>query len=166
MNEHEITIRPANVDDLDAINQVIRAAIELWRLPERVMRLALPSYLYSALDLRHLQIAVAVTAQAGRVIAVAALESDAEAHLPDQRRGLLLHGLYIDPQLQRRGIGHLLIDWAMGMVVRLAREGLLIKAQPQAVPFFERIGMQPLAVSDDRRDYTHRFRVPRPVRQA
>ena len=54
-----INIRPANTDDLDAINQVITRGVMTWNLPERVKRLSLPSYHYDKLDLQHFQILLA-----------------------------------------------------------------------------------------------------------
>ena len=59
MNSADINIRPANEDDLDAINGVIEAAVMSWQLPERVKRLALPSYRYNAMDLKYFSLAVA-----------------------------------------------------------------------------------------------------------
>ncbi len=41
----KVPIRPANQADLETINGVIESAVMTWRLPDRVKRLSLPSYL-------------------------------------------------------------------------------------------------------------------------
>ena len=58
-----IWLRPATQVDLAAINAVIERAVMTWQLPERVKRLTLPSYRYSAHDLEHLHIVIAEDAE-------------------------------------------------------------------------------------------------------
>ncbi len=165
MKPRQIPIRPARQDDLEAINRVIRSAVTQWPLPERVKRLAMPSYLYAEQDLRYLRLVVATAGPGGDVMAVAALDIAPGVSPSDHPDAVLLHGLFVDPGHQRRGVGRLLIDWAMATAARQGRGGLLVKAQPQAAPFFEQIGMQRIAVEDERRDYAHRFWLPCPERQ-
>jgi hypothetical protein len=50
--------RPATPADLDAVNRVVAQAMLGWSLPERVKRLALPSYLYQPHDLAALELRV------------------------------------------------------------------------------------------------------------
>jgi hypothetical protein len=52
-------LRQAAAADLDAVNAVIERAVMTWQLPERVKRLAMPSYRYGPHDLAHLHLVVA-----------------------------------------------------------------------------------------------------------
>jgi predicted N-acetyltransferase YhbS len=154
--QSRITLRPANKADLAAINRVIERAVQTWNLPERVKRLALPTCLYNEHDLDHLHIVLAEDSIAA-VIGVAAWEDAAPRDCPQGRRGLLLHGLYVDPDRQRRGTGSRLLSAAAGAAREQGYDGLLVKAQADAEGFFRSRGLQHLAVADGSRDYPNRF---------
>lgn len=132
-----------------------------WSLPERVKRLVLPSYRYTEHDLTHLEMIVAETAAAG-VVGVAAWEEAEAKDIPDGRSGLLLHGLYVSPESQRRGIGARLLDAALVALAERKLDGLLVKAQADAAPFFQARGMVALPVAKPERDYPNRFWRERP----
>ena len=149
-------LRPATVADLAAINAVIERAVMTWPLPERVKRLTLPSYRYNPHDLEHLQIVVAETSEHG-VIGVAAWEPANPRDLPAGQTGLLLHGLYVDPDRQRGGAGSRLLDAALAAAREQGFDGLLVKVQPGAENFFLARGLKRLAIADPTRDYPHRF---------
>jgi N-acetylglutamate synthase-like GNAT family acetyltransferase len=155
-NASRINLRQATNADMDAINKVIERAVQTWRLPERVKRLAMSSYLYNEHDLRHLHIVLAEDSTAG-VIGVAAWETAAERDCPKGRRGLLLHGLYVDPDRRHRGTGTRLLSAAAEAAREQDYDGLLVKAQADAEGFFRSQGLQQLAVEDAERDYPHRF---------
>lgn len=157
MKSETIRIRLATPSDLPQINRVIGLAIARWRLPERVKRLALPGYLYSEHDLDHLEIILAESVPDACALGIAALEPASRRELPPGRSGLLLHGLYVDPAHQRMGIGRRLLAGAMKRVASAGLDGLLVKAQEAAAPFFVDFGMTPLAVEDWQRDYPYRF---------
>lgn len=149
-------LRSAHAADLPALNGVIERAIATWPLPERVKRLALPSYRYQPHDLDHLHLVAAADA-GGIAIGVAAWEPPHPRDLPAGRRGLSLHGLYVDPAHQRRGVGSRLLDAATDAAQAQGLAGVLVKAQAAAVAFFEARGLQALPVEDPARDYPHRF---------
>lgn len=152
-----ILLRQATSGDLPAINQVIDAAVMGWKLPERVKRLALPSYRYDALDLDHLTILVAEAREDG-IVGVAACEPANPADLPEGCAGLLLHGLYVRSQGQ--GIGRQLFRAAEEQVRQGGYDGLLVKAQPDATGFFQAMGMQGLERRVSARDYPYRYWKP------
>ena len=154
----QVTLRQAGPDDLPAINRVIEAAFMTWDLPERVKRLSLPSYRYDEMDLRHLQLMLAE--RDGEVLGVAAWEPAEAADCPPGRRGLLLHGLYVDPERMRRGLGARLLQAARGAAAAQGYDGVLVKAQAASVGFFERQGAQSLSVEDAARHYARRFWFP------
>ncbi|WP_026186181.1 GNAT family N-acetyltransferase [Thioalkalivibrio thiocyanodenitrificans] len=149
------TLRIASRAELPDINGVIERAVMTWRLPERVKRLSLPLYRYDETDLGHLEVCVAE--DEARIAGVAAWEPAETSDLPADRRGLLLHGLYVDPERQRRGIGNRLLGACVERARALGLDGVLIKAQSDAEPFFEKQGLERLPVRDESRDYVLRF---------
>jgi predicted N-acetyltransferase YhbS len=151
-----VTLRPASRDDLAALNKVIERAVQTWKLPERVKRLALPTYLYNEHDLQHLHIELATDSEGGAV-GVAAWEAAVARDCPDGVRGLLLHGLYVDPEKQQCGIGGRLLQAAISAAREQGYAGVLVKAQADAGGFFSSQGLQLLAVKDTSRDYPNRY---------
>lgn len=151
-----VQLRQARTDDLAALNNIIERAVMTWQLAERVKRLSLPSYRYHPHDLGHLHVEVAED-MARNLIGVAAWEPASSRDLPPGQRGLLLHGLYIDPDHLHRGVGTRLLAAALTAAQVQGFDGLLVKAQADANGFFERQGMQRLPVVDPMRDYPHRF---------
>lgn len=156
MQLEEITIRLAGAQDLNELNRVVEQAIMSWRLPERVKRLALPSYRYSELDMQHMEILVAVEPNKA-LIGLAAWElSDKQDDL-DEGPAILLHGIYVLPKYQRHGIGsHLL-----GMVEETARSaglsGILVKVQSDAVGFFRAKGYSQLPTHHLTTEFPNRY---------
>jgi GNAT superfamily N-acetyltransferase len=151
-----IRIRPAQAADMAALNGIIERAISTWNLPERVKRLSLPSYRYQPHDLGHLHIVVAEDA-APDIVGVAAWEEADARDLPAGQRGLLLHGIYVDPARQQQGVGSRLLAAALLAARDGGFDGLLVKAQAEANGFFAARGMRRLAVENPERDYPHRY---------
>ena len=151
-----VELRPATEADLDAVNRVIEAAVMTWNLPERVKRLSLPSYRYTAQDFIHLDMAVAADAQQN-IIGIAAWEPADARDTPAGRSALLLHGIYVHPAHHHRGIGRELFMAAERAVREHRYDGLLVKAQEDASGFFISQGMNRLQVEDTSRHYPHRF---------
>jgi GNAT superfamily N-acetyltransferase len=151
-----VQLRQARAEDLAALNGLIERAIMTWQLPGRVKRLSLPSYRYHPHDLDHLHIVVAEDAEHA-IIGVAAWEPANARDLPAGQRGLLLHGLYVDPTHLRLGVGSQLLDAALAAAQAQGFDGLLVKAQADANGFFTARAMQRLPVEDPARDYPHRF---------
>jgi len=153
-----VALRPARAADLPAVNAVIEAAVATWDLPERVKRLALPSYRYAAHDLDHLTVWVA-TDPDGRIVGVAAWEPAPPADCP-RAPCLLLHGLYVHPAAQGRGIGRALLERAVAAARGGPFAGLLVRAQPEAAGFFARQGLTRLPADATGPRYAHRYWLP------
>ncbi|MDZ7804576.1 GNAT family N-acetyltransferase [Thiohalophilus sp.] len=151
----EPQLRQANSRDLPELNAVIEAAVMGWNLPERVKRLALPSYRYDEHDLDHLDLWVAQIPPA--LVGVVALEPADRRELPNGQCGLLLHGLYVHPEYQHQGIGRQLLQLAEQQVRERQLDGLLVRAQSGAGEFFAAQGMQTLETRDEGRDYQYRY---------
>lgn len=154
MSDKNVQIRSANENDLDAINQVIEQAVMGWQLPERVKRLALPSYRYNELDLKYFTLIIAE--RNNSIVAVAAWDTDSHQG-PKDRDGLLLHGIYVHPEHQRRGIGGRLLTKLENVAREQNMDGVLVKAQNDAVAFFLARGLSKLDTQDLQRDYENRY---------
>lgn len=158
-----IKLRAASKQDLDAINTVIEAAVMNWQLPDRIKRLALPSYRYTLMDCEHLEIIVAEIPANG-IVGVAGCEMAEPGEVPG-KQALLLHGLYVKPEVQHQGIGSQLFKAVEVLVKKHNCDGLLVKAQTDAVGFFEFHDMQKLATRSPQRNYAHRFWKPKSLIQ-
>lgn len=155
----DISLRTATIEDLEDINHVIETAVMTWKLPERVKRLSLSSYRYTALDFEHLVIWVAVN-EAQKILGIGAWEEADPRETPQGVKALLLHGLYVAPAQQHQGIGGQLFQAVMQAAREQDYAGLLVRAQEQACGFFEAMGMRRLAVNDPARHYANRFWLP------
>lgn len=155
----EVSLRPATSSDLEAINQVIQSAVMTWELPERVKRLSIPSYLYKPLDLDHMEIIVAENINK-QIIGTAAWEQAPARDVPADNKGLLLHGIFVSPDQQHRGTGSLLFAHVEQLARHQQLDGLLVKAQTNAVGFFIAQCMRKLPVNDTIRDFENRFWKP------
>ena len=151
-----IKTRKANQNDLDKINDVVATAIDTWNLTERVKRISLPLYRYQQHDLKHVQI-MAAENDNECILGVAVLEQSDTSGLPDEGSSATLQGLYVYPDHHRKGIGSLLLQSIEEIAVATGAEGLLVKAQPEAVLFFEGRGFKLLPVEDTSRDYPYRL---------
>lgn len=151
-------LRPATPADLPAINRIIERAIDAWPVPGRVKRISLPLYCYRGADFEYQDLVVAEDGDT--LLGIAAWEDATPGDLPHGYRGLLLHGIYVDPATQGRGIGSALLEAARKAAARRELDGVLVKAQPSAIPFFEARGLERLAMTQPQRDYPHRYWLP------
>jgi GNAT superfamily N-acetyltransferase len=152
----QLELRLATGVDLGTANAVIERAVMTWKLPERVKRLAMPSFCYAEYDLTYLHIVVAEDSAIG-IVGVAAWEPAAVHDCPQGRRGLQLHGIFVEPSQQQRGIGPRLLSAAGTAATEGGYDGLLVKVQADAEGFFGSQGLQKLPVVQPDRDYPHRF---------
>ena len=88
-----------------------------------------------------------------------------DTHVQDAGDGydaMLLHGIYVEPSLQRRGIGSQLLEYAADLARGSDADGLIVKAQKDAEDFFKSRGMKKLHTHDSRRDFENRYWMPVP----
>ena len=91
------------------------------------------------------------------IVGIAAWEPAAASDLPKHKSGMLLHGLYVAPPHQHRGIGSSLVNAALDAVRTEEMDGLVVKAQAGAVSFFQSQGFINLPIENSGRDYPHRW---------
>ena len=127
-----------------------------WGLPERVKRLSLPGYRYQAEHFGVLSVCLAEVSS-GEAVAVVAYGEAPEADALAAHKTLLLHGLYVDPVSHREGVGTALVEHATEVAAREGYGGILVKAQPGAVAFFETLGFARLPVEDPETDFKNRY---------
>jgi GNAT superfamily N-acetyltransferase len=149
-------LRFAVPGDIDAVNEVVKSAVMGWDLPDRVKRLSLPLYRYHAQDLRHMELHVAEYPGTG-IVGVVAWEPAHRSESPAGCTALLVHGIYVLPEYQGRGVGSVLLHAAELVACGAGFDGLMVKAQHDAQGFFVARGMEPLVVEYAERDYPHRF---------
>lgn len=148
-------IRQAGSRDLEAVNAVVEAGVQSWDLPERVKRLVMPSYRYTAADLAHVNLRVL---ELGDDLAgLAAWEPLAPGELPERVPAALLHGLFVAPAHHRRGFATMLVEHGADAARMAGQAGILVRAQAGAEGFFARRGFTRLPVRDELRDYAARF---------
>lgn len=135
--------RRASRDDLPALNEVIEAAVLAWPLADRVKRLALPTLRYGELDLA--DYTIELVELDGRVVAVGAWCEVADGAEPGPH--ILLHGLYVHPTAQGRGIGSALVCHTWQIAGSRGLAGLLVKAERVSAGFFEGLGLERLPES-------------------
>jgi GNAT superfamily N-acetyltransferase len=152
----QLQLRPALAADLGNVNAVIERAVMMWKLPERVKRLAMPSYFYTGCDLEYQQVVVAEDSVNG-VVGVAAWESAIARDCPQGCSGLQLHGVYVTSDQQRRGIGARLLTAVATAARAQGCDGVLVKAQADAEGLFGSQGLQKLPVLQPDWDYAHRY---------
>ncbi|UCH39124.1 MAG: GNAT family N-acetyltransferase [Gammaproteobacteria bacterium] len=149
-------LREAGRQDLPCVNAIVAAAIDTWHVSERVKRISLPLYQYHAHDLEHLQILIAETA-GSEIAGIAAIEAAEPAECPHGLKSSLLHGIYVDPQQHRNGIGSRLLEKMESMAGSSGFPSMLVKARPESVKFFEARGFVKLPTEDHRRHYPYRY---------
>ena len=151
-----ISAHEATASDLHTVNRVIHESLVSWGLPERVRRLATPSLSYNETDLQHMSVILMTNAE-GAGIAVAAWEEASKREVPVNARGVLVHGLYVIPQYQRRGLGTRLIELVAKRLAEHRMDGMTVRAWRDSLAFFLSRGFAPMDADSDPDTYPRRL---------
>ena len=117
-----------------------------WPCTERMKRLSLPLLRYDQVDLDYFN-AIGAYALGGTLKPVDLYG----VAIWDQER---LHGLYVRPEAQRKGVGRALMQTVASSARRAGAARLLVKAERVSTGYFERQGL-PAAGSDAPYPYTY-----------
>jgi GNAT superfamily N-acetyltransferase len=128
-----ILSRPLGSKDLEVINDVVTEAVMAWPLPERMKRLSLPVLRYDAVDLEHFS-AIGAYCLAGTV---KPFDLFGVALWDDQA----LHGLYVRPEAQGRGVGRSLLETVAARAQQAGIPRLLVKAERVAAGYFQQLDL-------------------------
>ena len=152
----KVKLRAATSEDLLFINGIIEAAVMSWTLPERVKRLSMPAYRYDKAALEAVDMQVASDSDGDIVGVVAYCEPKEEMALQD-RKALLLHGIFVDTTSHRQGVGAAMVKAIKSKAAKQEADGILVHAQPDALEFFKALKFEQLPVVDEELDYKHRY---------
>jgi GNAT superfamily N-acetyltransferase len=136
-------IRRAAPGDLSTVNDIVTAAVIAWPMAERLKRIALRVLTYDLVDLRELEVLIAKVD--GVPVGVAAWDAGAVLEGDGIRRGALLHGLYVVPEAQGRGVGVALQRRVAARAAVAGCDALVVKSERVSVGYFERCGYRRLA---------------------
>jgi GNAT superfamily N-acetyltransferase len=125
-----LTIRPPTIDELAGLSDLCFRSKAVWGYDEEFMEACRGELSFGPRDLELTPIAVAE--HNGKPIGVAQLKVVAnEAHLLK---------LFVEPSMLRSGTGEALLAWATDVAKKLGAERLTIEADPDAAPFYRRMG--------------------------
>jgi len=123
----EIIVRLAQAGEAEALTALCVRSKAHWGYDAGFMQLSTASLTVS--DARIASGSVLVAAEEDRIVGMAEVEPDGE-----------LGKMFVDPPAMGRGVGRLLFKAAVSMARRLGARTMAILADPNAAPFYERLG--------------------------
>lgn len=129
----QITIRAAKCADADTLTKLARRSKASWDYPKSWIREWDEQLSFSPEYIAGNEVFVAVSDL--EVIGVIALEQGIDHELSH---------LWIAPEHQNQGIGRRLVEYALETARRLGWQYLRIESDPNARPFYERLGAIPV----------------------
>ena len=123
----EVVIRPAQGGEAEILTALCVRSKAHWGYDDRFMRLSQASLTVTSADIASGRVLVA--SDDDRIVGVARVEPDGE-----------LGVMFVDPPAMGRGAGRLLFDAAAALARRLGARSMPILADPNAAPFYERMG--------------------------
>jgi len=121
------TVRSARAGEAEALSALCVRSKAHWGYDEAFMRACRASLTVSDADIASGRVLVAE--RQGLLLAVARVEPDGE-----------LGAMFVDPRTMNRGVGRALFDAAAALARRLGARRMPILADPNAAPFYERMG--------------------------
>ena len=123
----DISVRSARVGESQSLTALCVRSKAHWGYDEAFMRLSQASLTVSEAEIVERRVLVAE--RQGLVFGVARVEPDGELGL-----------LFVDPRTINRGVGRALFEAAVALARRLGAKRMAILADPNAAPFYERMG--------------------------
>ena len=123
----EIVIRPAQAGEAQVLTALCVRSKAHWGYDDAFMRLSQASLTVSDADIASGRVLVATDDD--RIVGVARVEPDGELGM-----------MFVDPPAMGRGAGRALFDAAAALARRLGARSMPILADPNAAPFYERMG--------------------------
>jgi GNAT superfamily N-acetyltransferase len=123
----DISVRSACVGEADSLTALCVRSKAHWGYDDAFMRLSRASLTVSEAEI--VEGCVLVAERQGLVFGVARVEPDGELGL-----------LFVDPRTLNRGVCRALFEAAVALARRLGARRMAILADPNAAPFYERMG--------------------------
>lgn len=123
----EIVVRPAQAGEAEILTALCVRSKAHWGYDATFMRLSKASLAVSDADIASGRVLVA--AGGGLVLGMARVEPDGELGM-----------MFVDPPAMSRGAGRALFAAAIALARRLGAQRMPILADPNAAPFYERMG--------------------------
>ena len=123
----DISVRSARVGEAQSLTALCVRSKAHWGYDADFMRRSTASLTVSDADIASGRVLVATDDH--RVVGVARVESDGELGL-----------MFVDPRTINRGVGRALFEAAVMLARRLGAKRMAILADPNAAPFYERMG--------------------------
>jgi GNAT superfamily N-acetyltransferase len=123
----EIFVRPAQAGEAEALTALCVRSKAHWGYDYAFMRLSEPSLMVT--DAKIASGGVLVATDDDRVLGVACVQADGELGM-----------MFVDPPAMGRGAGRALFVAAAALARRLGARTMAILADPNAAPFYERMG--------------------------
>lgn len=130
-------VRPATLEELPDLSDLCLRSKAVWGYDQAFLEACRDELTLRSDDLATTQIAVAeADGSLAGVAQIKVMGVDAD-----------LLKLFIAPDKLRQDLGHTLFDWAVAEARRLGATHLLIEADPDAAPFYRRLGARDVGVA-------------------
>ena len=123
-------IRSPNVDELPGLSDLCLRSKAVWGYDEEFMQACRGELSFSPQDLESTHVAVAE--EDCKILGVVQVRIGAD--------NADLLKLFVEPEVLRKGTGEALFSWATDISRRMGAHRLTIEADPDAVPFYRRMG--------------------------
>jgi GNAT superfamily N-acetyltransferase len=125
-----LILRAPRADELDALTDLCLRSKAVWGYDRAFMDACRDELTLTQEDLRETDLQIAE--RDGAIVGVAQISVDgATAHLEK---------LFVEPGQLRSGAGRTLFDWVKATAATLGAKRLVIEADPDAAPFYRRMG--------------------------
>jgi GNAT superfamily N-acetyltransferase len=132
-----LVVRQPRIDDLPILSNLCMRSKAVWGYDQQFMEACRGELSFDPDDLKSTQIAVAEdNANLVGVAQVKVVDSEAD-----------LLKLFVAPGTLRSGIGRVLFNWASDVARNMGAERLFIDADPDAAPFYRRMGAYDVGLS-------------------